>query len=116
MADAMILSGLNHITDLDAASDFEKKHTPYVTTEKLESGATKVSAKVGHYVAHPNESDHFIEWIEYQVDSATIARFNLSPVAVNPEVSAVVALDPGTTIRVVEFCNLHGLWATDIAV
>lgn len=115
MSDAMILGGVNHITDLDAADDFQKKHTPYVQVEQVD-GATRITVRVGHYVAHPNQPDHYIQWIELQANGATLVRFDLSPVAVNPDVSAVLVLDPGTVVRAVEFCNLHGLWASEVTV
>ena len=115
MSDAIILAGTNHVTDLDAADDFQKKHTPYLRVEQLD-GAARVTAHVGHYVPHPNQADHFIQWIEFQVDGAPIARFDLSPMAVNPEVSAIVVLDPGTVLTAVEFCNLHGLWSAQVTV
>lgn len=115
MSDAMIVAGVNHIADLEAADDFQKKHTPFLHAESI-SGGTRITAHVGHYVPHPNQPDHFIGWIALEVNGATIARFDLSPVAVNPEVSVVVALDPGTVVRAVEFCNLHGVWAAEITV
>ncbi len=115
MSDATILGGVNHVTDLDAADDFQKKHTPYLRVDQLE-GSARVTVHVGHYVAHPNQPDHFIQWIELQANGAPIARFDLSPQAVNPEVSAVVVLDPGTVLRAVEFCNLHGLWAAEVTI
>ncbi len=115
MTDAPILGGLNHVTDLDAADDFQKKHTPHITTEQVDGGIL-LSAKVGHYVAHPNQPDHFIQWIELLVDDAPIVRFELSPVAVNPHVSAVLAVESGTIVRAVAYCNLHGLWAAEVTV
>ncbi len=113
MSDAPILGPLNHITDLDAASDFELKHTPYVTAER-DDDKVKVAVKVGHYVSHPNQPDHYVQWIMLYVDGAPIARFDFSPVAADPDASVVVAIEPGKTLRVVEHCNLHGLWAAEI--
>jgi superoxide reductase len=115
MSDAPVLGPVNHVTDLDAAGDFEKKHTPYLAVEKMGDTA-RITVKVGHYVGHPNQPDHFIEWIMLFAGDAPIARFDLSAVAVDPEVSVVVRLDPGTVVKAIESCNLHGLWAATVAV
>ncbi len=114
MSDAPILGPMNR-ADLANADDFQKKHTPYIATERT-GDTVKVSVKVGHYVSHPNQPDHFIQWITLCVGDAPLVVFNLSPVAVDPEVSAVLRLDAGTTLTAVEYCNLHGLWAADIVV
>ena len=113
MSDAPILGPVNVVDDLDSASDFERKHTPYIETAPVDGGL-EVTVKVGHYVAHPNDADHFIAWIELYAGDASIARFELSPVATAPEVSIVVDVDAGTTIKAVEHCNLHGLWAAEV--
>ena len=115
MSDAPILGPMNRVRDIEAADDFQKKHTPYMSAER--SGDTvKVTVKVGQYVPHPNQPDHFIEWVMLYVGDSPIARFDFSPVAVDPEVTSVVRLEPGTMLTAVEHCNLHGLWAADITV
>lgn len=113
MSDAPILGPLNHITDLEAASDFERKHTPYLSA-KRDGEKVHVSIKVGHYVAHPNQPDHYIQWITLYVGDSPVARFDLVPVVTDPEVCVTVAVEEGTTLRAVEYCNLHGLWAAEI--
>ncbi len=113
MSDAPILGPLKHVTDLDAASDFELKHTPYVTAER-DGDKVRVNVKVGHYVSHPNQPDHYIQWIMLYLGDAPIARVDFSPVASDPDVSIVVVAEPGERLRTVEYCNLHGLWAADV--
>lgn len=115
MSDAPILGPMNHITDLEAAGDFERKHTPYVTAER-EGDVVRVKVKVGHWVSHPNQPDHYIQWIMLYAGDAPIARFDFVPVASCPDVCVTVDVDAGTTLRAVEYCNLHGLWAAEIAV
>ena len=115
MSDAPILGPVNLVTDRDAASDFEKKHAPYVTVAEADGGQL-VTITVGWDVPHPNQPDHYIAWIELLAGDAPIARFELSPVATAPVVSVVVDVDPGTVVRAVEHCNLHGLWATEVTV
>ncbi|MBS3956736.1 MAG: class II SORL domain-containing protein [Clostridiales bacterium] len=115
MSDAPILGPVNHIVDLDAASDFERKHTPFISAER-DGDSVRVTIVVGHYVSHPNQPDHFIQWIELYADGAPIVRVDLAPVAASPDVSFVVSVPSGTTLRAVEYCNLHGLWAAEISV
>jgi superoxide reductase len=115
MSDAPILGPMNHVTDLDAAGDFERKHTPYVSAES-DGDKVRVTIKVGHYVSHPNQPDHYIQWIMLYAGDAPIARFDFAPVATYPDVCVTVDVDAGTTLRAVEYCNLHGLWAADVEV
>lgn len=112
MNDAPVLAGINRVPDIDAASDFEKKHSPYIACERVED-RVQVTVKVGHWVAHPNQPDHFIEWIEVHAAGAPVARFDLSAVAVDPTVTCLLNVDPGTAIAATESCNLHGIWAAE---
>jgi superoxide reductase len=115
MSDAPILGPVNMVTDLEAATDFEKKHTPHIDIDQ--AGDTyHVTVTVGHEVSHPNQPDHFIDWIELYIGDAPIARFDLSPVVTSPVVSVAVDAEAGTVIRAVEHCNLHGLWAAEITL
>jgi superoxide reductase len=115
MPDAPILGPINHVADLAAAGDFEKKHTPHIEVKRVEGGLI-IDVTVGWDVPHPNQPDHYIAWIELSADGAPIARFDLSPVVTAPLVSIAVDLDPGTVVRAVEHCNLHGLWAAEVTL
>ena len=115
MSDAPILGPVNRVADIESAGDFEKKHTPFIAIEPA-GDAIRVTIKVGHYVAHPNQPDHFIQWIALHAGDAPIARFDLSPVAVDPEVTVVVHVDAGTELTAMEYCNLHGLWTASVTV
>jgi superoxide reductase len=115
MSDAPVLGPINRVVDLDAVGDFEKKHTPFIAAER-DGDAVRVTMKVGHYAAHPNQPDHFIQWIDLYAGDAPIAHFAFSAVAVDPEVTAVVHVDPGTVLTAMENCNLHGLWTASVTV
>jgi superoxide reductase len=112
MSDAPILAGVNKIADLDAAGDFEKKHTPYIECTR-DGEKLHVTVKVGHWVGHPNQADHFIEWIEVHAAGAPVARFDLAAVAVDPVVTCVLNVEPGTPLAAMESCNLHGVWVAE---
>lgn len=112
MSDAPILAGINHVTDLDAASDFERKHTPFIECDR-DGDTVRVTVKVGHWVSHPNLPDHFIEWIAIHAAGVPVARFDLSAVAVTPTITCVINVDPGTPLQAMESCNLHGVWLAE---
>jgi len=112
MPDAPILSPINLVTDLETASDFEKKHTPHIKVQHAGESAV-VTVSVGHEVPHPNLPDHSITWIELAIGDAPIARFDLSPVVTDPVVSIMVNAPSGTSVRALAHCNLHGLWAAE---
>lgn len=76
-----------------------EKHVPVVETV---DGGVKVT--VGS-VAHPMESEHFIEWIEIIADGKAYRQFLNAGEA--PEAVFNVAAQ-NVTAR--EYCNLHGLW------
>jgi len=112
MSDAPILAGVHTVADLDSAGDFEKKHTPHIACTRVDDRVV-VEVTVGHSVTHPNQPDHFIEWVEIHAAGAPIARFDFSAVAVDPKVTAVLNIDEGTALVAMESCNLHGVWAAE---
>ena len=87
---------------VDAATE---KHVPVVTR----SGNT-VKVNVGS-VAHPMLSAHFSQWIAVETNQGSQIKY-LKPEAA-PE--AVFALADGEEVAAVyEYCNLHGLWKTEL--
>ncbi len=112
MSDAPILDGIHRPESLETASDFEKKHTPHIECSR-DGDVVRVSVRVGHYVAHPNLPDHFIEWIAVHAAGVPVARFDLSAVAADPDVCCSLRVDPGTPIAAMESCNLHGIWVAE---
>jgi superoxide reductase len=98
------------VADFAAASDFEKKHTPFITLEP-KGDVVVVNVEVGHEVPHPNGTDHYISFIELYAGDVPIARFDVSPVVTWPRFCVPVSLEAGTVLRAVSHCNLHGWWA-----
>ena len=81
-----------------------EKHVPVC---KVEDG--KVKVQIGS-VEHPMTEEHWIEWVYLQTNKGG-QRKNLQP-GEKPEV--VFALADETPISVFAYCNLHGLWKTDL--
>ncbi len=81
-----------------------EKHLPAV---KLEGD--KVLVKVGS-IAHPMIDAHFIEWIYVQTEKGGQIK-SLKP-GETPEAEFALAEDKA--IAVFAYCNLHGLWVTEV--
>jgi superoxide reductase len=82
----------------------QEKHVPVV-----EKNGNSVTVKVGS-VAHPMLAEHSIQWIILKSGNAT-HRAVLSP-GDAPEAVFTIA-DASAPIKVLEYCNLHGLWSAD---
>ena len=81
-----------------------EKHIPVVTKE---DGIIKVT--VGS-VAHPMTDEHSIQWVYLQTCRGG-QRKCLKP---GDESTVSFALCDETPVSVYAYCNLHGLWKTDI--
>lgn len=81
-----------------------EKHLPLVKVEK-----DRVYVDVGS-AAHPMTSDHLIEWVYLQTDRGG-QRKCLKP---DSEPKVVFALCDEKPAAVYAYCNLHGLWRTEL--
>ncbi|MBQ7005707.1 MAG: desulfoferrodoxin [Clostridia bacterium] len=81
-----------------------EKHLPVVTLD-----GDKVKVEIGS-VAHPMAEEHSILWVYLQTDKGG-QRKNL---AVGEAPSVEFALCDEKPVAVYAYCNLHGLWKTEI--
>jgi len=81
-----------------------EKHKPVVA---VEGSAVKVS--VGS-VAHPMGAEHYIEWVYVKTENGGYRR-DLKPESA-PEV--IFQLGEEKPVAVYAYCNLHGLWMTEV--
>ena len=81
-----------------------EKHIPVAVVE-----GDKVIVTVGS-VEHPMVPEHSIEWVYLQTDKGG-QRKNLSP---GEAPKAVFALADEKPVAVYAYCNLHGLWKTEL--
>jgi len=82
-----------------------EKHLPVATVN-----GNEITVKVGS-VAHPMLDNHFIEWIYVETEQGG-QRKALKP---GDEPQVVFALAGGDTAKAVyAYCNLHGLWKTEL--
>ena len=79
-----------------------EKHIPVVEVK-----GSQVHVNVGS-VNHPMVSEHFIEWVYVETENGGM-RVDLKD---KPE--ALFCVKNGKPVAVYEYCNLHGLWKTDV--
>ena len=114
-----LFSGVNKISDPSNRTDLEKKHIPVIDAPvSVEQGECfAVNIEVGKLLAHPNERDHFIEFIDLYADDAFLARLDLTAVNTRPQATVYVSLSgPAKELRSYARCNIHGVWMGSIAI
>ena len=89
---------------VDAAKE---KHVPVAT---YDAAKNEVHVSVGS-VAHPMTEEHLIEYI-ILVTKKGVQRVDLTATDA-PEVTFRL-VDGDTPVKVLEYCNLHGLWQAEI--
>lgn len=82
----------------------KEKHLPVVRTE-----GGKLIVEVGA-VAHPMLAEHSIQWIYVQTEAGGQLKY-LAP---GDEPKASFALADDKAVAVYAYCNVHGLWKTEL--
>lgn len=94
------------------------KHTPEVQVKKEcglipEESCTDILVRVGKTL-HPMTEEHLIKFVDCYVDDKYVSRISLTP---DTHPSVVFHLKgSGKSVKVVEFCNLHGHWQTEASL
>lgn len=114
------LSDLILTYDIAAGEAVGKResHTPKIEIPaKIRSGESfEIKVSVG---PHPNTLEHSIRWIEiylYEEERAfnpqSLFRAELTPGLTEPNVTVKLNLKNSGFLYAMEYCNLHGLWAS----
>lgn len=116
MGEKGLFCGINTPADPDNLNEMEQKHMPVVDCpDTVKAGEPfKVSIKVGS-IPHVMEEAHHIQWLEIHFGRNFYERIDLTPVFTLPDVTVTLvkhAKHKTSTLRVVERCNMHGLWET----
>lgn len=103
------------------AQEGKEKHVPVIERVSCEEcGKNAVKITVGKETPHPNTIEHHIKWVAlFGVKNGIavhIATFDLGPAYGVPTVVAHVNLDDFSELVAVEYCNLHGLWESSLAL
>lgn len=114
MGEKGLFCGINQPKDVSNLSDMEKKHIPVIDCpDKVKAGEPfQVKINVGE-MPHVSEEAHHIQWIEVKTGENLYSRVELTPVLSRPE-ATVTLMKAGkhrkSAVRVIERCNMHGLW------
>jgi len=89
-----------------------EKHVPVVEVlpPNVCQGVDGVKVKIGEE-EHPMTEEHYIEWIEIQVEDGRTGKKYLKP-GDKPE---VIFQTRKKVIEVRAYCNLHGLWKKEVS-
>ena len=93
------------------------KHVPALTVNKScglipEESCADVLFRIGKTL-HPMEEKHFIQWAACYLDYKFVERIQFTPNTVNPA-GCIHFKGSAGTVTVVERCNIHGYWKSDI--
>lgn len=119
------------ISNLIKRADWKaEKHVPVITLlSPFKPGEPlEVEVSVGKEIPHPNTVEHHIAWIAlYHVAAGSqlpveLARANFSAhgpaIFTDPVLKAKVRIPPTSntygTLHAVAYCNLHGLWESEL--
>ena len=109
------LTELNKPADWNNLTGMAKKHVPIIEAPAMvkTNEPFVVKIKVGGIdgVEHPNTLSHWVNWVALYAGERLISRIEFgSELSDGYVVSLNVTLNQSATLRVQEFCNLHGIW------
>jgi superoxide reductase len=119
------------IKDLFQSADWKtEKHVPVIEcAASVKKGEPiEITVSVGKEIAHPNTTEHHINFIEvyflakdekfpqllgkfdFCAHGASVKGANFSTIFTAPKVSFSFKTDNGGVILANSYCNIHGLW------
>lgn len=95
------------------------KHTPSIKVDKScglipEESCTDVHMRVGE-VLHPMTSEHYIMFADFYLDDVCIQRVHYFPDKTNAASAVHMKVNSGK-VKVVQKCNLHGYWMSEVSL
>jgi len=99
-------------------NDLEKKHIPAIETKRqcglVGPGCVDAHIKIGEAL-HVMEAKHYIMYIDLYLDYNFIARYHMTPEKLNPVLGVHLKVTSGKLL-VLENCNLHGRWISEVEI
>lgn len=94
------------------------KHLPVITATKKSTMVTEqpsisVGIRIGS-VIHPMVKEHHIRFIDCYIDDMYVSRLTLT--LNNHPAAGIEIRKPGSKVRIVTLCNLHGHWQNVVTV
>jgi len=107
---------INMPADPDNLSEVEKKHIPQIVVDKqcslIPEGCINVYLKVGE-TEHVMETEHYIKYIDFYLDTKYVSRFILTPKLIHPAACLHMNMVEGK-ITAIAHCNVHGNWMKEL--
>jgi len=106
---------VNKPREVDNMSELEEMHVPQLKINKncgYFEDCRNVYVKIGE-VAHPMTSEHWISIIDFYLNNSYASRIQLTAEETYPAVCIHLNAEKGK-VSVVEHCNLHGMWISEI--
>ncbi|UCD15951.1 MAG: hypothetical protein JSV34_02560 [Candidatus Omnitrophota bacterium] len=102
--------------DPNNLNELEKKHVPVISLVKkcsfIQEECQDVHVKMGQ-IQHPMKPEHYIMHIDFYINKEFISRVKLTPDKLNPAAALHIKAEGGK-LTVVELCNLHGAWISEV--
>lgn len=116
-----LFSKMNRPENPQSMTDLEKKHLPVITApDSVKDGECfNVIVEVGKLLTHPNEMEHFIQFVDLYAGEVYLSRMDFTAETTCPTMNVCVSLPAGSgSLRAVARCNKHGVWegSKDITV
>ncbi len=106
--------------DKEAKRDYIDRHSAFVyCDDNAKKGEKfKVKVKVGDEYKHPDDTDHYIAWIQLWNGEKMLAQTNFIEGAMgnqpeNVEVDFYIVPTKNMKLTATAFCTKHGLWESD---
>lgn len=108
---------INRVCDPASMTEMEKKHAPVISMPSYfkANQTIYVTAQVGNII-HVMNPNHWIQWIEVYADNTLISRIEFTPQSPSAIVTVPILVQKETTLKVLERCNLHGIWESSQVV
>jgi len=106
--------------DREAKKDYIDRHSAFVhcAANAIKGEKFKVKVMVGDEYKHPDDFDHYIQYVQLWNGEMMLAQANFSAGAMgntpaNLEVDFYIVPTKGMKLIAQAFCTKHGLWQSD---
>ena len=106
--------------DREAKKDYIDRHSPFIHCDKSAKKGEKfaVTVKLGDEYPHPDDFDHYIEYVQLWNREAMLATAHFTPGALgnmagHVEVVFNIVPTKGMKLTAMSYCTKHGLWQSD---
>lgn len=104
----------------EAKKDYIDRHSAFIHCEEVAKAGEKfkVKVKVGDEYMHPDDFDHYIQWVqlwdrENMLAQATFSAGAQGSAPANLEVDFYIVPKKNAKLVAQAFCTKHGLWQSD---